>query len=221
MAEKNDFNDVSKLNIKDYKVSPLWAVAAVILILAVIIVSGIIIINTRMLIIEKDKKSYLTQELEKDKQTLAYGLEQANDVFSEQMLKELLPEQEIIKIAKTFWEYDLYIGGNPITSNDITVKPGNTMISIKQTEKERVLPINLHNKGSVTGGDLSDKFYDHLMFTAMVDFTMNSPLAKANPAVADYYLKNLKKGTVIDLNLSQPLKERLNLLKPNITITVS
>ena len=217
MADKNS-NNQSIGKLLDNKVSPVWAVTTVVFTLAIIICSGIMIYSSRLLSIENDNNKLKTAELNKDIDIYDNGLEKSNDEYSEKVLKEILPASQINALAKTFWSYELDINGVKIDSNDVSAK-NPIKISIKQIEKERVLPLNLHNKGSVTAGDTADRFYEHILLPS-VNYTATPPLSNANPSVATFDVTGTKSGDKFVLSVTPILKERLPFAKTDINVTI-
>lgn len=217
MATKNQ-NNQSINKLLDNKVSPIWAVITVVFTLAIIICSGIIIFSTRLLSIKSDENKLYSAELSKDVEIYDNGLEKSNDEYSEKALKEILPASQINALAKSFWSYELDVNGTKIDSNDISAK-NPLKISIKQIERERVLPLNLHNKGSVTSGDTADRFYEHIILPT-VNYKLTTPLSNVNPSIATFDVTDTKVGDKFVLSVTPILKERLPFAKTDVNITV-
>jgi hypothetical protein len=213
MANKKSIN-----KLLDNKVSPIWAVITVLFTLAIIICSGIMIYSSRLLKIEDDLNKSKTAELGKNVEIYDSGLEKSSDEYSENALKEILPVSQINAIAKTFWSYELEVNGTKVDTNDVSFKSP-LKIAMKQIEKERVLPLNLHNKGSVTSGDPADRFYEHVILPT-VNYSLTPPLSNANPSVATFDVTGIKSGDKFVLSVTPILKERLPFAKTDVNITV-
>jgi hypothetical protein len=217
MADKKS-KEQSMNKLFDNKGSPIWAVITVVFTLAIIICSGIIIYSSRLLSIENDQFKLNTEELNKDVEIYDKGLEKSSDEYSEKALKEILPVSQINAMAKTFWSYELDVNGIKVETNDISVK-NPVKISLKQIEKERVLPLNLHNKGAVTAGDPADRFYEHIILPT-VNYSLTPPLSNVNPSVATVDVTGVKAGDKFVLSVTPILKERLPFPKTDVNITV-
>lgn len=159
-------------------------------------------------------------EIDSNTQKIANGNYDEKDAYVEKKLIELLSVEELTKLTKGYWNYQLFINNVAVKSTDalISVRSGDVKITITEKEGLRVLPVNIHAMGMVTSGDKSDSFYDHILFDANVKYSLDKS-KKDNVNTAVYTVKDVKAGQKFVITLSEPLVERLNLNSADITIS--
>lgn len=159
-------------------------------------------------------------EIDSYTQKIANGNYDEKDAYVEKKLIELLSVEELTKLTKGYWNYQLFINNVAVKSTDapISVRSGDVKITITEKEGLRVLPVNIHAMGMVTSGDKSDSFYDHILFDANVKYSLDKS-KKDNVNTAVYTVKDVKAGQKFVITLSEPLVERLNLNSVDITIS--
>ena len=148
-------------------------------------------------------------------------LESVLDKYYEDKITKLLGENELMPMAREQWKYSL-------TANDESFKEDYIYIGTKEVTlvfaenepKEKLLPNSIHNKGALAGQDKLDKFYDHLIIECPVPYETKIK-TEGNTTYAYYEFKDVPRGTIITLRLSEPLRERLNLPYNKLEVIVN
>lgn len=220
IMKQKDLSSKKEAKFNDFKVSPIWAVVTIVFTLAILINSGIIIYYSRLFTIQSEQNKYLKEDLKIKEKIYSSGLVVSNDDYADSFLRGVLSDYQLRTLSKTFWSYEFYVNDKKIITSDIIVSKDSAVFTLKQIEKERILPINLHILGSLTAGDKADRFYEHPMFNSNSNYITTPPLAGNNPAIATYEFKEAKAGDTITITLTPPLQERLGLTEPQIRVKV-
>ncbi|MDP4090353.1 MAG: hypothetical protein Q8930_13930, partial [Bacillota bacterium] len=139
------------------------------------------------------------------------NIQELNDKYYEEKLLQLFSKDKLASMAKDAWTYSLKVNDADFQSDNITTKERNITIVLTQIlDPNKPFPKEILSLGSVTGSDSSDNFYDHMIIKTTVPYEKNFK-AEGNTTTATYTFKNIPAGTIIALNLSEPLKERLKL----------
>lgn len=165
------------------------------------------------------EKTYLLEQIDLSREILGNidKMVITNEQFAEKTIKEQVEAKEVFQMEKSFWSYEISVNGSKVTANEISVNAGKVTIMLKENEKERVLPLTMHNMGSITGGDKRDNYYDHVMFQDKSKININHTGDNTLNRTATYEL-NIGSGQEVKVSLTEILAERLGLLNKVITI---
>lgn len=176
-----------------------------------ILLAYILSVGQKFNIVNKER-NYLLEQISLSKDTLnnVDKLKISNEKFAEETIKEQVEAKKVFEMEKSYWNYSLTINGTPVTSSEVTVPAGKLTLLLKENEKERVLPLSMHNMGSITGGDPEDYYYNHVIFadksavtvTHVGDSTLNRSATYEFTATS---------GQEISITLTEILAERLKL----------
>ncbi|MHB1484472.1 MAG: hypothetical protein ACYCYI_07375 [Saccharofermentanales bacterium] len=99
--------------------------------------------------------------------------------FFSSFLTEMLSVEQFDRLARSFWDYELVVNGRIERIGNIKIEgfKGNAVITLCETEREGVLPPDLHVLGSVSKGDATDTFESHLSFASPVPFKKRMSVA--------------------------------------------
>ena len=130
---------------------------------------------------------------------------------------KFLDENEIKELAKNCWSYEVSIDDTTINSNDV-YKTEKSNFEI--TFSEKMNPIPSTEQDLFDSGAISGNFYDHLTFE---DIQPTKTYITDGPVVQGmhYEFKNVPKGSVIKIQVTDELKERLNLEENVVNIEVN
>jgi hypothetical protein len=127
-----------------------------------------------------------------------------------------LDEKELKSLAQTQWEYRLLIDDQRLTGKQSEIEITKTDFKLRLEEKQAAflaLPNEIHTKGKISG-----HMREHLKITPS-NYETTAP-AGTNVDSIIYTFKNVEKGSVIELVMTEELKERLGVDKGNLKITV-
>lgn len=162
------------------------------------------------------------KELDKKLEMTDIELFQQQDKYYEEKLTKLLDKDKLISIAKENFKYSLYINSIPLKDDQININSKDiTLIFEEKQIGDKILPSKVLQWGTLTGGDMSDKFYEHLSIKTNVPYEREIKLEEDEKSTAVYYtFKNIPYGTIITIKLSEVLRERLNRANNIIEIMV-
>jgi len=150
-------------------------------------------------------------EYERKAKELDLEMEEKMDQYYYEKLTKLLSKDRLTAIAKEQWEYSLKVNNTSFQNDHIYSSSDDVTIVLSEAQKsEKILPTEIHRWGSLTSGDEMDRFYDHLMIESVVPWKMEIE-EKEDITNVFYTFKDIPRGTIITLRLSEPLRERLNL----------
>lgn len=138
-------------------------------------------------------------------------IQKAIDQGYEEKLTKLLGREQLVSLAKDQWKYSLAVNGERFKGFYIYPRTNDVTLVLTETHtNDKDLPENILNLGSLTGGDKTDKFHDHLEIKTTVPYkkVVESGLSFTK---ASYDFKGVPKGTIINVKLTEPLRERLGL----------
>lgn len=161
---------------------------------------------------ELDKKLKITNEEQRKLQ----------DSYYEEMLIKLLGKEKLTVIAKENYKYSIYVNNMEIKEDQVNINSKDILIILEEKEiKESNLPSEIEKWGSITGGDISDKFYDYLSVKADILYDMQVKHLENEKSTQVYYIfKDVPRGTIITLKISEVLSERLKITNNIIEILV-
>lgn len=146
-------------------------------------------------------------------------LKEENDNYKEYLDSSImfLDENEIKELAKNCWSYEISIDDTTINSNEV-YKTDKSNFEITFSEKMNTL--SAIQQEIFDNGAISGNFYDHLTF---------EDIQPAKTYISDgtvvqgmhYEFENVPKGNVIKIQITDELKERLNLEENVISIEVN
>jgi len=147
-------------------------------------------------------------------------INELNEKYYEDKLTKLLSKEEIIALQKAQWKYRPSSDNIPFDNSHIYVRSRDIILTLTESQKEdKLLPISMHNMGSLVSGDNKDNFFEHMIIKSDIPYEKKIQTYN-NYTNVFYSFKNLSVGTVITLVLSEPLKERLNLYFDRLEIIV-
>ncbi|MGE4213940.1 MAG: hypothetical protein AB7E42_04080 [Anaerotignaceae bacterium] len=128
-----------------------------------------------------------------------------------------LDENELSALAKNCWRYEISVVDAPMNFKDAyKIEKSN----FKITYSERVNNLSTSEEGLFDNGNISGNFYDHLAF---IDIQPTKTYITDGTVVQgmNYEFENVTKGSVIKMEVTDELKERLELEENVITIEVN
>lgn len=147
-------------------------------------------------------------------------INELNEKYYEDKLTKLLSKEEIIALQKAQWKYVLKANDTPFDNRYIYMHSRDVVLTLTESQKEeKLLPMSMHNLGSLVSGDNKDNFFEHMIIKSDIPYEKKIQTYN-NYTNVFYSFKNLSVGTVITLVLSEPLKERLNLYFDRLEIIV-
>jgi len=138
-------------------------------------------------------------------------LSQLNDKYYEEKLSKLFSKEKLAAMAKDAWSYSLKVNSEEFKEDNITTTARDiTIVLTEAKDFTKPLPSNILPYGSITGGDKGDNYFEHMIIQTTAQYEKTTETDK-NITYTTYKFKNLSPGTIITLNLSEPLKDRLKL----------
>lgn len=127
-----------------------------------------------------------------------------------------LNNNELLALAKKEWSYSISVDGKLVEADDVLeIDKSDFKITYSETQSGfSALPSEIHNEGSMSGN-----FFDHIK---ILDKKPNNTELTDGTVVQGmiYEFQNVQKGTVIKLEISNELKERLAFKTNTINIYV-
>lgn len=162
------------------------------------------------------------KELDKKLHVSDAELLQLQDKYYEEKLINLLDKDKLTSIAKEKWKYSLYVNNMPLKDNQVYVNSKNIAIILEEKlVGDRNLPSKIEEWGTLTGGDKCDKFYDHLSIKTKFPYDRNIKVERDGKSTTVYYtFKDIPRGTIITIKLSEVLRERLNIMNNTLEIII-
>lgn len=147
--------------------------------------------NQRDTIIEQEKESTVIQTKELD---------------YEQYLRGIFTEDELCQIGKKAWDIVISVNGQQFKSNTIYTQSNNLNILIGQVRNHMNIADSIAQMGSLEGEE--HKLIDYVHVYTENPYTVE---VKEDAEGYKYYLKfdDIQDNTIISIELSQQLKERL------------
>lgn len=162
---------------------------------------------------EQIQEDYNKKNIELDSRIKEFetNLQELEDKYYEEKITGLLDKEQLVTLAKEQWQYSLTVNDRNFTDYYIypTSKDVNIILSEIQPRK-KILPLNVLKLGSVTGGDEMDKFYDHMIIKTNLSYEKAIKNIE-NVTHICYSFKDIPSGTIISLQLSEVLREKLGL----------
>lgn len=138
--------------------------------------------------------------------------------YIKMLMQKSYSSKELLEIAKNEWKYRLTINGKDVPKNEVVeVNTSNLEIVLSETQSAYpMLPIEIYNKGALKN------YQEHIKIMApkSIKYDINA----ASGTIVDsiqYQFKNLKKGTKVQIKITDELKQRLNLKSNMIVINVN
>ena len=203
----------------NYGLTFLCLLITIVIVIKLVVQIDTLLDTTKELNQLKQINAELVSEIESNTKKIAEGNHDGKEKYAEKKFLALLGENDFNKLISGYWSYSLLINENEVKGNNITVNSGDVKVSIVQKELSKVLPSLLHNKGMITGGDVSDNYYDHVMIDTNTDSNFSE--TKDNTVqTGTYYVKNVKAGSKFTITITEPLASRLHLNSTQIIISV-
>lgn len=160
------------------------------------------------------------KELDKKINSVDNKILELNDKYYEEKLIKLLGKEKLTAIAKGNWKYYIYMNGIQLKDDHIDISTNNITLTLSETQVGvNILPSNVQVWGSLTGGDKTDRFYDHLLIKSSVPYEKSIKVSKDGLSTeANYTFKDVPRGTIITIKLSEGLRERLNIMYGTLEI---
>ena len=147
--------------------------------------------NQRDTIIEQEKESTVIQTKELD---------------YEQYLRQIFTEDELCQIGKKAWDIVISANGKQFKSNTIYTQSNNLNVLIGQVRNHMNIADSIAQMGSLEGEE--HKLIDYIRIYTETPYTVE---VEEDTEGYKYYLKfdEIQDNTIISIELSQQLKERL------------
>lgn len=147
--------------------------------------------NQRDTIIEQEKESMVIQTKELD---------------YEQYLRQIFTEDELCQIGKKAWDIVISANGKQFKSNTIYTKSNSLNILVGQVRNHMNIADSIAQMGSLEGEE--HKLIDYIRIYTETPYTVE---VEEDTEGYKYYLKfdEIQDNTIISIELSQQLKERL------------
>lgn len=136
--------------------------------------------------------------------------EEYAEAYYAKQLQDLLTPEELVYVTQRQWEYVLSANGYPFTGATIALENShNVRIMVAEVLKDsKSLPVELLKLGSIGQSDAADALTDHVDVYTTVPYEIT--MEESEGSIKYYYdFKDVPKGTVIGLQVSEILKERL------------
>lgn len=136
--------------------------------------------------------------------------EEYAQAYYAKQLQDLLTPEELVYVTQRQWEYVLSANGHPFTGATIALENShNVRIMVAEVLKDsKSLPVELLKLGSIGQSDAADALTDHVDVYTTVPYEIT--MEESEGSIKYYYdFKDVPKGTVIGLQVSEILKERL------------
>lgn len=135
-------------------------------------------------------------------------------------LNKLFTQEELIILSQRQWGYKLTVNGCEINNETVYLKDRNIKIVLAEYLKynENLLPDKILMLGTITGGDKKDSLSSHLEVISPIPLSIYTE-KKGMDSRLCIEAKDIPRGTLITLRLSEILKYRLGLkdkIKENI-----
>ncbi len=187
-----------------------------------LILIAVIISFSRQLSNLQSQKSHILTQIDNTLSILNDGelLQQSNYKYLEDTFKKDIGQKYLYDLEKSYWKYTLEINGQEVTDGPITVNAGTVTITLREIEKERVLPDRLHMRGSITGFDANDHYYKHIITSSLGKEVTEQNLNQDTLEKYSTFTFKASSGEILRFNITEILAERLNLESKYITIKV-
>lgn len=142
----------------------------------------------------------------------------AKSYYAKQIQSVLTPE-ELVFVAQRQWECVLSANGKSFTGATMMIEnTNNVRIMVAEViENPDSLPLELLKQGSIGQSDKADSLLEHIQIYTTIPYKITTE--EAEGSIKYYYeFKNVPKGSVIGIEVSEVLKERLackEMLKEN------
>lgn len=138
-------------------------------------------------------------------------IEEICDKYYAEKIIKIINEEDLNFMAQRQWEYEITINGKKLTS-PITYIEGRTLrVVLKEIgNNERILPNEILQIGTITGGDPNDIFDSHFKGYSDKEFISYVEESQYGRKLI-YELKDIDSGTQIYFKLSPVLIHRMNL----------
>jgi hypothetical protein len=151
------------------------------------------------------------EELEAKLKAEEKELEKICDEYYCDKLTKIVDEEALMILAQKQWNYILTVNGKEFTGDIMYSDDKNIKIVLAEIcNKEKVLPHDILVKGTVTGGDSNDSIASHLDIVSLVDYNKYEDKEQYGKRMC-YEFKDIPKGTIITLKISEILKQSLDL----------
>lgn len=145
------------------------------------------------------------------------ALEEELDQYYADKLKQIIDEEALEFLAQKQWHYMLTVNGKNVNGPITYLDDKNIKIVLAEfTDKERLLPRDILVKGTLTGGDPNDRIDAYLDVLSLADYNIYEEKEEDQKRVC-YEFKNISKGTIITIKISEILKQRLQ-FNENVSI---
>jgi hypothetical protein len=142
------------------------------------------------------------------------------EALLEEKINELMGYNAFISRLENKWSYQILINREVQRQNKIYVKEGDILVEVcEELLDDGAIAREILNRGSITGGKSKVKLEDCMTFSGNYNINIEGDEAEKTKKVS-FYIKTVKKGEEITVNLNQVLARRLNMREPKLTIHV-
>ncbi|SKA93900.1 hypothetical protein SAMN05443428_11511 [Caloramator quimbayensis] len=132
--------------------------------------------------------------------------------YYSEKLSKLFSQEELIILSQRQWGLKLTANGCEINNETIYLKDRNLKIVLAEylKDKEKLLPDEILKTGTITGGDKNDSLSSHLEVISPIPCNIYTEKKDLDSRLC-IEVKDIPRGTLITLRLSEILKYRLGL----------
>lgn len=206
-------------NNKTSRKNILIVIVSISLALNVLLIGQNVKVNAQNELIIKDY-AQKQEELKHKLTATDKDLEKIFDNYYLEKLQKFMDVNDLMFLSQRQWNYAFTMNGIGVGERTIYTKERNLKFVLAEFKNaEKILPLDILTKGSVTGGDPSDSLEAQVNIKSLAKYNKYEENSEQGTRIC-YEFKDLKPGTIITLKLSEALKYRLNLQESLIEIII-
>jgi hypothetical protein len=139
------------------------------------------------------------------------------DDFSSSSLKRIFTNGELTIIMGKYWDYELLINGSKVTNAVMDIKAGDATITLSETRRQTLFPIDILSYGRVTGNEMEAKLTNYIS----IDSNIRPSVEVKNDGlknITTYKIIGAKAGDIFIIKLQAVMMEKLGLNSPEIKV---
>ena len=207
-------------NNKTSRKNILIVIVSISLALNVLLIGQNVKVNAQNELIIKDY-AQKQEELKHKLTATDKDLEKIFDNYYLEKLQKFMDVNDLMFLSQRQWNYAFTMNGIGVGERTIYTKERNLKFVLAEFKNaEKILPLDILTKGSVTGGDPNDSLEAQVNIKSLAKYNKYEENSEQGTRIC-YEFKDLKPGTIITLKLSEALKYRLNLQESLIEIIIS
>ncbi len=206
-------------NNKTSRKNILIVIVSISLALNVLLIGQNVKVNAQNELIIKDY-AQKQEELKHKLTATDKDLEKIFDNYYLEKLQKFMDVNDLMFLSQRQWNYAFTMNGIGVGERTIYTKERNLKFVLAEFKNaEKILPLDILTKGSVTGGDPNDSLEAQVNIKSLAKYNKYEENSEQGTRIC-YEFKDLKPGTIITLKLSEALKYRLNLQESLIEIII-